>query len=70
MDRWQRAPISRVRSRICRYDGIQRRNRWYTGRCSGRGSAWLERLVRDQEVGGSNPLAPTNPFNNLQVFAA
>ena len=26
---------------------------------SGRGSAWLERLVRDQEVGGSNPLAPT-----------
>ena len=25
----------------------------------GRGSAWLERLVRDQEVGGSNPLAPT-----------
>jgi mono/diheme cytochrome c family protein len=28
-------------------------------RDSGRGSAWLERLVRDQEVGGSNPLAPT-----------
>src|SRR5579863_10148630 len=31
--------------------------------------AWLslvERLVRDQEVGGSNPLAPTNSFNNLQ----
>src|SRR5580698_2945070 len=34
--------------------------------------AWLslvERLVRDQEAGGSNPLAPTNPFNNLQVLA-
>src|SRR5687768_13580635 len=29
---------------------------------SGRGSAWLERLVRDQEVGGSNPLAPTITF--------
>lgn len=27
---------------------------------SGRGSARLERLVRDQEVGGSNPLAPTH----------
>jgi hypothetical protein len=30
--------------------------------------AWLslvERLVRDQEVGGSNPLAPTNSFNKL-----
>ncbi|GEM_PF-4423913 len=26
---------------------------------SGRGSAWLERLLREQEVGGSNPLAPT-----------
>jgi hypothetical protein len=32
---------------------------------SGRGSAWLERLVRDQEVGGSNPLAPTILFNGL-----
>src|ERR1700681_1916878 len=34
--------------------------------------AWLslvERLVRDQEAGGSNPLAPTNSFNNLQVVA-
>src|SRR5579862_3446651 len=29
---------------------------------TGRGSAWLERLVRDQEVGGSNPLAPTTLF--------
>ena len=26
---------------------------------TGRGSAWLERLVRDQEVPGSNPGAPT-----------
>jgi hypothetical protein len=37
---------------------------------SGRGSAWLERLVRDQEVGGSNPLAPTTlntlPFIDLR----
>ena len=39
-----------------------------TPRCStsGRGSAWLERLVRDQEAGGSNPLAPTKLFNILQ----
>jgi hypothetical protein len=30
--------------------------------------AWLslvERLVRDQEAGGSNPLAPTNSLNDL-----
>ena len=27
---------------------------------SGRGAARLARLVRDQEVGGSNPLAPTD----------
>ncbi len=25
---------------------------------SGRGSAWLERTVRDREVAGSNPVAP------------
>ena len=25
----------------------------------GRSSVWLERLVRDQEAGGSNPLAPS-----------
>ena len=42
----------------------------YVSCTSGRGSAWLERLVRDQEVGGSNPLAPTNPFNNLQAVDA
>jgi hypothetical protein len=37
---------------------------------TGRGSAWLERLVRDQEVGGSNPLAPTKfIFNNLRINA-
>ena len=37
-------------------------------RCSGRGSAWLERLVRDQEVGGSNPLAPTIHFSTFRVI--
>src|SRR5579883_790358 len=36
---------------------------------SGRGSAWLERLVRDQEVGGSNPLAPTNSvFFEIRLY--
>jgi hypothetical protein len=32
---------------------------------------WLslvEHLVRDQGVGGSNPLSPTNIFNNLREF--
>ena len=37
----------------------EERGACYDGQLSGRGSAWLERLVRDQEVGGSNPLAPT-----------
>src|SRR6266850_7301945 len=32
---------------------------------SGRGSAWLEHLVRDQGVGGSNPLAPINRFKEM-----
>ena len=35
---------------------------------SGRGSVWLERDVRDVEVGGSNPLAPTN--FNFQDFSS
>ena len=42
--------------------------RGITLNASGRGSAWLERLVRDQEVGGSNPLAPTNLFKHLQTL--
>ena len=28
---------------------------------SGCGSAWLERLIWDQEAAGSNPVTPTNP---------
>ena len=31
--------------------------------------AEVSRLIRDQEVGGSNPLAPTKSFNNLQAAA-
>src|SRR5437660_8584391 len=31
----------------------------YDTRATGRSSVWLERTVRDREVGGSNPLAPT-----------
>ena len=31
---------------------------------SGRSAAWLARLVRDQEAGGSNPLAPTILFES------
>ena len=34
---------------------------------------WLslvEHLVRDQGVGGSNPLSPTNKINNLHRFLA
>src|SRR5262249_20998870 len=39
---------------------------------SGRSAAWLARLVRDQEVEGSNPFAPTTskilPSNGLGNF--
>ena len=37
--------------------------------CSASIGAWLslvERTVRDREVGGSNPLAPTNQFKHLR----
>ena len=36
-----------------------RRGDWYLETVSGRSSARLERLVWDQEVAGSNPVAPT-----------
>src|ERR1700722_10298624 len=34
---------------------------------SGRSAAWLARLVRDQEVEGSNPFAPTTSFTEVCV---
>src|ERR1700722_1476358 len=41
---------------------------------SGRSAAWLARLVRDQEVEGSNPFAPTisfrtNSLPHTNIFA-
>ena len=52
------------------FDGTRLSWRGATGtlKVSGRGSAWLERLVRDQEVGGSKPLAPTKLLIDLQRF--
>jgi hypothetical protein len=35
---------------------------------SGRSAAWLARLVRDQEAGGSNPLAPTTSVLSLRMI--
>ena len=35
---------------------------------TGCGSAWLERLVWDQEVAGSNPVTPIDMISNFQVF--
>jgi hypothetical protein len=38
-------------------------------RLSGRSAAWLARLLREQEAGGSNPLAPTILFHIFSVFS-
>jgi hypothetical protein len=35
---------------------------------SGRSAAWLARLVRDQEVEGSNPFAPTTLLEKLLLL--
>src|SRR5215472_2173606 len=44
----------------CRLRQSVENRRQHTGRT-------LEIPIRDQEVGGSNPLAPTNSFNNLEA---
>ena len=36
---------------------------------SGRSAAWLARLVRDQEVDGSNPFAPTILFKHFHAVS-
>ena len=41
--------------------------KYYYKNGSGRGSVWLERDVRDVEVGGSNPLAPTKIKKNKNI---
>src|SRR6267378_8637970 len=58
------APLSRTLDRdieLC-YSDTSTRAVFIAPGCllSGRSAAWLARLVRDQEAGGSNPLAPTN----------
>ena len=40
------------------------RNRANARNKTGCGSAWLERLIWDQEVAGSNPVTPTLQINN------
>gem|GEM_PF-2010863 len=35
---------------------------------SGRSAAWLARLPWEQEVGGSNPLAPTSKIKGLCLY--
>ena len=37
---------------------------------SGRGAAWLARLLWEQEVGGSNPPVPTSHFDQLRLMAS
>jgi hypothetical protein len=39
------------------------------GTLSGRSAAWLARLVRDQEVEGSNPFAPTNFLKHFHAIS-
>ena len=73
--RGPRASRTQFLASVHEFDGTRRQSgaqQMVYWQCSGRGSAWLERLVRDQEVGGSNPLAPTNliPLKSFIVTAA
>ena len=55
--------IDGARRGIASYAGI-----CYTSQRTGRSSAWLERLVWDQEVAGSNPVAPIKIPCKCRVF--
>ena len=49
--------------RFAEFCTIWRRQAWSDGTATGRSSARLERLLWEQEVAGSNPVAPTNAYN-------
>ena len=66
VDRRQIAELAACPTRFRWYRACAEGVQGITLGTSGRGSAWLERLVRDQEVGGSNPLAPTK-FSIIQA---
>ena len=55
-------PTSRRRT-----SGAPRRPSFYEMPCSTGPGA--KHLVRDQEAGGPNPLASTNPFNHIQPIS-
>ena len=48
--------------RLCYSKSPRSETAWNRCISSGRSAAWLARLVRDQEVEGSNPFAPTTFF--------
>jgi hypothetical protein len=58
-------PAFQLRGRKISYK-ILRKELNYQHQHSGRGAAWLARLLWEQEVGGSNPPVPTSDFNELR----
>src|ERR1044071_794128 len=55
-------------SELLCYNGLYRRHPPWMARV-GEWLSLVEHLVRDQGVGGSNPLSPTNLFNHLQLIS-
>src|SRR6185312_15281927 len=51
---------------LCYNQGLPMTAAWVV--CVGEWLSLVEHLVRDQGVGGSNPLSPTNLFNNLHAI--
>ncbi len=56
------------RNKSCKIYLVSNKKRNAYKQITGCGSAWLERLVWDQEVAGSNPVTPTEILNFIKFI--
>ena len=73
--KWQQKNVEKSKKstwqteiKVVKYISCQTKKRNAYKQITGCGSAWLERLVWDQEVAGSNPVTPTEILNFIKFI--
>ena len=73
--KWQQKNVEKSKKstwqteiKVVKYISCQTKKRNAYKQIAGCGSAWLERLVWDQEVAGSNPVTPTEILNFIKFI--